>query len=79
MQLQPSSGEGASRLYRVSVTSANAVRVDDASVYSMPVFSEDSYEREVNENAETGSIVGVPVTADYNQELVYDIFRADAK
>ena len=27
----------------------------------------------VNENAETGSIVGVPVTADYNQELTYSI------
>ena len=67
-----------SRLYRVRVTSKNAVRVSDDTPDDVPVFGEAPYERSVAENAETGSIVGIPVTASYDDELEYFIRNADA-
>ena len=50
-------------LYRVMVTSKNAVRVERALAGDPgdPVFADAPYEREVAENAEIGSIVGDPV------------------
>ena len=42
------------------------------------MFGEAPYERSVAENAETGSIVGIPVTASYDDELEYFIRNADA-
>ena len=57
------SGENESNLYRVMVTSKNAVRVERARAGDPgdPVFADAPYEREVAENAEIGSIVGDPV------------------
>ena len=54
-----------SKLYRVSVISKNAVRVDpsDAPDVEAPEFSASSYDRRVSENAETGSIVGDAIQA----------------
>ena len=51
------------RVYRVTVTSKNAVRVERARAGDPgdPVFANAPYEREVAENAEIGSIVGDPV------------------
>ena len=57
--------EGDDSVYRVSVTSKNAVRVEQTRPGDPgdPVFTELSYDREVAENAEIGSIVGDPVLA----------------
>ena len=67
-----------SRLYRVRVTSKNAVRVSSDTPDDVPVFGESSYERSVAENAGTDSIVGTPVTASYDGELEYFIRNPDA-
>ena len=66
------------KLYRVRVTSANAVRVAETTVDDMPTFPDAPYARMVVENAETGSIVGLPVTANYDKTVRYSINRADA-
>ena len=70
--------ENDTRLYRVRVTSKNAVRVSDETPDNVPVFRESGYDRAVVENAETGSIVGVPVEASYVGDLEYYIYNADA-
>jgi hypothetical protein len=71
-------GDVESNLYRVVKTSANAVRVSEDSAVATPVFTGAPYEREVAENAETGTIVGLPVSADYRGSLTYTISNADA-
>ena len=72
------SGDGPSQLYRVMVTSANAVRVPEDAEDVNPVFADAPYVREVVENAETRSIVGLPVAARYSDPLIYEIDNADA-
>ena len=56
-------GTSTYNLYRVMVTSKNAVRVSpvDPEAVDAPEFSSASYDRMVVENAEVGSIVGPPV------------------
>ena len=60
-------------LYRVVVTSGHAVQAsaDDDDV--LPTFAETLYMRSVFENAEEGSIVGLPVTAEYGGNLEYTL------
>ena len=57
-------------VYRVAVTSANAVRVSSETADVAPVFTDAPYERSVAENAETDTIVGLPVAADYTRALL---------
>ena len=71
-------GDSESNLYRVTVTSDNAVRVSDESTEATPVFGEAPYVREVAENSEHGTIVGLPVAASYSGSLDYSITNADA-
>ena len=69
----PGDGSGTSdKLYRVMVTSANAVRVGptDPTEVGAPQFAMSSYDRKVVENAEVGTIVGDPVKV--NPELDKD-------
>ena len=56
-------GTSAENLYRVMVTSKNAVRIDpkDPALVDAPEFADSSFDRMVVENAEVGSIVGPPV------------------
>ena len=58
-------GSSPSGLYRVMVTSVNAVRVGPTpdATDDPPQFAMASYDRMVAENAEVGSIVGDPVQA----------------
>ena len=72
------SGEGESQLYRVSKVSANAVRVAEDAEDVNPVFANAPYVRDVVENAETDSLVGLPVDASYSDPLEYDINPNDA-
>ena len=73
-----STGDGDSRLFRVAKTSDNAVRVADVSADDMPVFTDAPYDREVAENAESGSVIGVPVMAVYEDKIKYSIDPNDA-
>ena len=56
------------------MTSGNAVRVEEtpAGDPGNPVFAEAPYEREVAENAETGSIVGDPVQVESETGVTFD-------
>ena len=65
-------------LYRVRVTSANAVRVAEPTVSDTPMFADAPYERMVAENAQTGALVGMPVMADYEDPVMYSINNIDA-
>ena len=58
------SAQDSHKLYRVSATSTNAVRVGatDPKDAVLPEFTQASYVRTVAENAEVGTIVGEPVT-----------------
>ena len=79
MATTTSSGDGESALYRVSKTSANAVRAGGGGTDAMPVFPQEAYEREVAENSETDSIVGLPVEANYTGGMIeYEIDPNDA-
>ena len=60
-------------LYRVVVTSGHAVQASATTDDAMPTFGETLYTRSVFENAEEGSIVGVPVTAEYRGGLEYSL------
>ena len=64
-------------LYRVVVTSEHAVQASAATDDDMPTFDEPLYQRSVFENAEEGSIVGMPVTADYGSPVAYSLERDD--
>ena len=64
-------------LYRVVVTSEHAVQASASRDDDMPTFAEPLYQRSVFENAEEGSIVGIPVTADYGSLVVYSLERDD--
>ena len=64
-------------LYRVVVTSEHAVQASASRDDDMPTFAEPLYMRSVFENAEEGSIVGIPVTADYGSLVVYSLERDD--
>ena len=66
------------KLYRVMVTSANAVRVAEPTVSDTPMFPGAPYERMVAENAQTGALVGMPVMADYEDPVMYSISNIDA-
>ena len=63
MAKDPAEDDTGAGLYRVMVTSAHAVQASAADDDAMPKFSAASYQRAVFENAEEGSIVGLPVTA----------------
>ena len=60
-------------LYRVVVTSGHAVQASAVADDDMPAFAETLYMRSVFENAEEGSIVGSPVTAEYGGDLAYTL------
>ena len=66
------------KLYRVMVTSANAVRVAEPTVSDTPAFPGAPYERMVAENSQTGALVGLPVMADYDDPVMYSINNIDA-
>ena len=66
------------RLYRVTVTSANAVRVADLVEEDTPTFADAPYERMVAENSQTGALVGTPVMASYGDPVMYSINDIDA-
>ena len=66
------------KLYRVMVTSANAVRVADITVEDTPTFADAPYERMVAENSQTGALVGAPVMASYGDPVMYSIEDIDA-
>ena len=61
------------KIFRVMATSANAVRVEPGTpgVTMDPEFSATSYERTVAENAEVGSIVGVPIQVDMETGVTF--------
>ena len=66
------------KLYRVMVTSANAVRVAELTVEDTPTFAAAPYERMVAENSQTGALVGAPVMASYGDPVMYSIGDIDA-
>ena len=66
------------KLYRVVVTSANAVRVADITEDETPTFADAPYERMVAENSQTGALVGAPVMASYGDPVMYSINDIDA-
>ncbi len=59
----PETGDAPDKLYRVTTTSKNAVRVapTDPSEVMAPEFASNSFDRMVAENAEVRSIVGDPI------------------
>ena len=65
------------RLYRVTSTSVNAVRIsgtDDGDGKTPTGFAEASHDREVSENAETGTVVGAPVRVrDHSDATTYSL------
>ena len=63
----------ATTLYRVMATSENAVRVapGDPTTTDDPAFEMASYDRTVAENAETGSLVGEPVTVTKEKDVTF--------
>ena len=65
--------DGADKVYRVMVTSANAVREDPSgpTTPTEPAFPAGPHEREVAENAEVGSIVGEPVLVTYEKDITF--------
>ena len=67
------SEENSSKLYRVTVTSATAVRVGptDPSKVVQPKFAQASYVRTVAENAEVGTVVGAPVTVTPEDKVTF--------
>ena len=73
------SGDGSAgdsdRLYRVEVTSKNAVRVGPTSPDETDplLFAMSSYDRMVVENAEVGTIVGDPVRVDESGDFEYNL------
>ena len=77
----PSTMDGAetnsSRLYRVTATSENAIRVPrgQRETVDPPEFAMSAYDRVVYENAEAGSLVGHPVLVnpEKDKSFIYDL------
>ena len=70
----PEDGSGTSdKLYRVMVTSDNAVRVGptDPTEVGAPQFAMSRYDRMVVENAEVGTIVGDPVRVEPEKDVTF--------